>query len=65
MERDGKRSLKVQKDGMGNAPRLGVNKYNKSGYTREKIRNLNDHCNDDCNSSFELSDLTHEKKFVT
>ena len=24
-----------------------------SGYTREKIRNLNDHCNDDCNSSLE------------
>ena len=22
-------------------------------YTREKIRNLNDHCNDDCNSSSE------------
>ena len=28
----------------------------------EKIRNLNDHCNDDCNSSLELSDLTHERK---
>ena len=39
--------------------------YNYSGYTREKIRNLNDHCNDDCNSSLELSDLTHERKFVT
>ena len=36
-----------------------------SGYTREKIRNLNDHCNDDCNSSLEWSDLTHERKFVT
>ena len=36
-----------------------------SGYTREKIRNLNHHCNDDCNSSLELSDLTHERKFVT
>ena len=36
-----------------------------SGYTREKICNLNDHCNDDCNSSLELSDLTHERKFVT
>ena len=22
-------------------------------YTQEKIRNLNDHCNDDCNSSLE------------
>ena len=37
----------------------------KSGYTREKIRNLNDDCNDDCNSALELSDLTHERKFVT
>ena len=36
-----------------------------SGYTQEKIRNLNDHCNDDCNSSLELSDLAHERKFVT
>ena len=36
-----------------------------SSYTRQKIRNLNDHCNDDCNSSLELSDLTHERKFVT
>ena len=26
---------------------------NKSGYTREKICNLKDHCNDDCNSSLE------------
>ena len=26
-------------------------------YTREKIRNLNDHCNDDCNSSFECKIL--------
>ena len=25
----------------------------KSGYTKEKIRNLNDHCNDDCKSSLE------------
>ena len=34
----------------------------KSGYTREKICNLNDHCNDDCNSSLEWLDLhTREK----
>ena len=26
---------------------------NKSGYIREKICNLNDHCNDDCSSSLE------------
>ena len=29
------------------------NDETKSGYTQEKIRNLNDHCNDDCNSSLE------------
>ena len=38
--------------------------WTKSGYTREKICNLNHHCNDDCNSSLEWSDLTHERKFV-
>ena len=36
-----------------------------SSYTWEKNRNLNDHCNDDCNSSLEFSDLKHERKFVT
>ena len=36
----------------------------KSGYTQENICNLNHHCNDDCNSSLEWSDLTHKKKFV-
>ena len=33
-------------------------------YTQEKICNFNDHCSDDCNSSLEWSDLTHERKFV-
>ena len=33
-----------------------------SGYTQEKICNLNHHCNDDCNSSLEWSDLTHKRK---
>ena len=37
----------------------------KSGYTWEKICNLNDHCNDNCNSSLEWSDLTHKRNFVT
>ena len=32
-----------------------------SSYTWEKICNLKDHCNHDCNSSLELSDLTHER----
>ena len=36
----------------------------KSDYTQEKICNLNDHCNDDCKSSLEWSNLTHERKFV-
>ena len=41
--------------------RMGVLRYLRAVTHDEKIRNLND----DCNSSLELLDLAHERKFVT